>query len=123
MEKRINATLLLSFYGPLLTERQRQILRYYFEEDLSLSEIAELLGLTRQAVHDAIQRGVEQLERWEEKLQLRVRWVRMCEQLAACQAYLRSGNINQAAETLHLLLEEEQAGVDDEGGIAWRLKG
>jgi len=109
MEKRIYASVLLSFYGPLLTERQLQILRYYYEEDLSLSEIAELLGMTRQAAHDAIRRGESQLARLEEKLNLHARWAHMCEQLMIAKAHLSSGDTDQAEETIRNLLEEEQA--------------
>lgn len=114
MEKRINTSLLLSFYGPLLTERQRQILRYHHEDDLSLSEIAELLGMTRQAAHDAIRRGENQLAQWEEKLKLHARWTRVCEQLLACHAYLQSGDAERADQAILSLLEEEQAGATPE---------
>ena len=78
MEKRVRTSLLLSFYGPMLTERQRETLRMHEEDDLSLSEIAQEAGVTRQAAHDAIRRGEEQLFTFEEKLGLAARWQRVC---------------------------------------------
>ena len=50
---------LSAFYGGLLTDRQRQALRLYYEEDYSLGEIAEQLGCTRQSVHELIARSGE----------------------------------------------------------------
>ena len=73
MEKRVDASLLLSFDGAMLTERQQEMLRLYYEDDLSLSEIADLLVVTRQGLHDAIRRGEQQLPTLEPKLGLRAR--------------------------------------------------
>lgn len=63
-------SLLLDFYGPLLTERQRYCMELHYEEDNSLGEIAEALGVSRQAVHDNLQRAQQLLAGYEEKLQL-----------------------------------------------------
>ena len=61
---------LLDAYGPFLTEKQRAITAHYYDEDLSLAEIAENEGVTRQAVRDVILRTEEQLRDMEEKLQV-----------------------------------------------------
>ena len=61
--------LLIDFYGTLLTEKQRQILGYYFEEDYSLSEIAEQ-QTSRSAVYDLLKRCEKILEDYESKLHL-----------------------------------------------------
>lgn len=61
---------LLSVYGGLLPDRQEQVLRLHYEQDLSLSEIAEQLQVTRQAVYDAINKGRSHLNRLEEHLGL-----------------------------------------------------
>lgn len=113
MEKRIDAGLLLSFYGPMLTERQREMLRLYYEDDLSLSEIAALLGVSRQGAHDAIRRGEQQLFSLEDKLGLRARWVRVREGLAACRTALEEENTAKAIACIDTLLreEEEQDGI------------
>ena len=61
---------LMDFYAPLLTEKQNQVLEYYFREDYSLSEIAELMEVSRSAVHDLLKRCEAMLESYEEKLHL-----------------------------------------------------
>lgn len=64
--ERIN--ILMDFYGDMLTERQRTFLTYYYVADLSLSEIAENEGITRQGVRDSIKRAESQLFEMEERL-------------------------------------------------------
>ena len=54
MSKNLDITLLLDFYGDLLTEKQRTFISYYYNDDLSLAEIAANEGITRQGVRDAI---------------------------------------------------------------------
>lgn len=66
--ERINQ--LMDFYAPLLTDKQNQVLEYYFREDYSLSEIAELMEVSRSAVHDLLKRCEATLESYEEKLHL-----------------------------------------------------
>ena len=58
--------LLLDVYGALLTERKRELLDYYYNEDYSLSEIAELTGLSRQGVRDGIRKAEEELRTLED---------------------------------------------------------
>ena len=53
MDKTLRDSLLMDFYGELLPKRQKDVIKLYFEEDFSLSEIAEEFGITRQGVHDA----------------------------------------------------------------------
>lgn len=60
----------LDFYGQLLTGHTREVLELHFAEDMSLSEIAENLGITRQAVHDRIRQGIGNLAEYEAKLGL-----------------------------------------------------
>ncbi len=55
-------------YGSLLTARQREMLAWYYEYDLSLGEIAEQAGVSRQAVHDLLRRAVSLLEGYERRL-------------------------------------------------------
>jgi hypothetical protein len=70
LEKAVETSILFDYYGGLLTEKQRQIMELRFAEDLSLAEIAEQLSISRQAVHDAIQRTTQQLFDYEDKLGL-----------------------------------------------------
>jgi len=64
----VEITILYDIYGEMLTEKQRDFLNYYYNDDLSLSEIAENEGITRQGVRDAIKRAEAQLYDMEEKL-------------------------------------------------------
>ena len=59
---------LLDLYSPLLTATQREISDLYFNYDLSLAEIAEQKGVSRQSVSDCLQKCRKQLEQYEEKL-------------------------------------------------------
>lgn len=70
VEKIVEQTLLFDFYGELLTEHQRQIYEDIVFNDLSLSEVAEERGISRQGVHDMIRRCNKQLADYEEKLRL-----------------------------------------------------
>ena len=54
MPKDLSVSALLDFYGPFLSEKQRNLLHHYYDEDLSLSEIAENEQITRQGVRDQI---------------------------------------------------------------------
>lgn len=68
MAKDLSFVLLLDCYGELLTERQKDIAELYFNEDLSLTEIAEMRGITRQAVRDSIRHSEQTLLETEAKL-------------------------------------------------------
>ena len=61
MDKNIKISILCQIYGKLLTEKQYQVLDDYYNNDLSLSEIAENLNITRQAVRDNIKKGDNKL--------------------------------------------------------------
>ena len=70
MDHLLEQTLLFDFYGELLTERQKEVYLQFVQEDLSLSEIAENTGLSRQGVHDLVRRTDRILASYEEKLHL-----------------------------------------------------
>jgi len=70
MEKKVEISILLEIYGNLLTEKQKEYMNYYYNEDLSLSEIAENDGITRQAVMRILQKSSKKLEEYEQKLQI-----------------------------------------------------
>lgn len=70
LEKTIYMSQLFSIYKPLLTKKQREIFALYYDEDYSLSEIAENYGISRQAVHDNLGRGEKALINYEQDLNL-----------------------------------------------------
>ncbi len=63
-------SLLFDFYGELLTSRKQSVLNLYYNEDFSLAEIADEIGISRQGVRDLIKKGEEELVEFEEKLGL-----------------------------------------------------
>lgn len=68
MDKNVRLSILCDLYGKLLTEKQFEFLNDYYNNDLSLSEIAENNNITRQAVRDIIKKGEKKLFEYEEKL-------------------------------------------------------
>ncbi len=61
---------LFDFYGKLLNEKQQEVVRQYVFNNLSLAEIAEIMGITRQAVKDLLDRTINILKNYEEKLKI-----------------------------------------------------
>jgi len=68
MDKKVEVSMLCDLYGKLLTEKQFEFINDYYNNDLSLSEIAENNNITRQAVRDIIKKGERKLFEYEEKL-------------------------------------------------------
>ncbi len=73
MEQVNRNNLLYDYYSTLLTPRQRQFFELHFQYDLSLGEIGENAGVSRQAVHDLLRRTLNQLEHYEQHLGLAAR--------------------------------------------------
>ena len=87
MAKNLQIAVLLDYYGDLLTEKQRDFISLYYDEDLSLSEIAENEGITRQGVRDAIKRAETLLFEMEEKLGFAKRFENLEEGLEKISSY------------------------------------
>ncbi len=73
-EKDLSIAFLLDFYGDVLSERKRMVLDYYYNDDLSLAEVAEEIGISRQGVRELIKKAEEELRFYEEKLGLAKRF-------------------------------------------------
>ena len=81
LKKTIKITMLFDFYGSMLTEKQQQIIKSYFYNDLSLAEIADNIGISRQGVYDHLHRSEESLEDYEAKLGLLKKYNRIRENI------------------------------------------
>lgn len=77
MAKNLDVIILFDIYGELLTQKQQDFISYYYNDDLSLAEIAENEGITRQGVRDAIKRAEAQLFTFEEHIGLNSRLEKM----------------------------------------------
>lgn len=108
MAKELKFVMLLDCYGDLLTEHQRSVMELYYCEDLSLAEIGEPMGITRQAVRSLIKRTESILENYEDKLGFAQRLSKMRECF---------GNISEAADKCsdnalkETLMREVQTGL------------
>ena len=88
MERKAKLALLMDFYGGLLTEHRREVVSLYCEEDLSLQEIADRLGISRQGVHDAVHKAEQQLTHFEETLALAERYLNITREIGLCREIL-----------------------------------
>lgn len=102
---RTDSLILLDLYGALLTDRTRELMELYLSEDLSLAEIAENLGISRQGVHDAIARGLASLKEFESRLELMSRQRQARQLLDQAFNALRSDDAPSALEPLNRLSE------------------
>jgi len=111
-DKTLQMTMLLDFYGDLLTEKQRRYFEMYYDEDLSLSEIAENEGISRQGVRDIIMRAESILLEMEEKTGLVRRFQERREIIREMEAELNrlvelcQGEARELAESLLRRLQD-----------------
>ena len=80
-EKNIEISYLFDFYGEILSEKQQLAVEMYYNDDLSLSEVAQQLGISRQGVRDSLKRSENALYEMEEKLGLAAKFGSMLESL------------------------------------------
>lgn len=117
-EGRLYRSMLLDFYGDLLTPRQRECYELHYNEDLSLSEIAEQCGISRQGAWDNIRRASEAMEAFEEKTGLIRRVVKTEDRLRALQTVLQeldAGSENEEnRKRIRNALEEVKSLLMDE---------
>lgn len=116
LEKSVEIGTLCAFYGGLLTRRQLEALRLHYEEDYTLGEIAEQLGVTRQNVHELITRSVQKLHRYEDALGLAARAEDTARALRKAQALLAQGSLNEANRILETIIRQQE-GEENEHGI------
>ena len=105
MEPKVQQTYLYDFYGELLNEHQRKVFEDFVFNDLSLGEIAEEQGISRQAVHDMIRRSTKKLEEYEQRLHLMARFMDLREKAVGIQ---QRANAYEHSHEEHLLEEIKQ---------------
>lgn len=101
IEKLVEIGILFDFYGKLLSKKQYTVIDLYYNHDLSLSEIGEELGISRQGVYDTLKRAEESLYQYEETLQLVNRF------------YSNRKELNQLYDMV-LDIEKESKDIDNE---------
>lgn len=105
-EKSIRTGILLDFYGNLLTDKMRETCESYYNEDLSLAEIAADTGISRQGVYDTLHRAEKQLEEYEERLGLLELFEKQQTRAKRALELINSGDSASAAHELEELIEE-----------------
>lgn len=96
MAKDLELSYLLDFYGDVLTEKQREMMEQYYNDDLSLSEVAENFGITRQGVRDAVKHGEATLRELEQKVGFAARYRTVQERLTQLEALVRDAKFRNA---------------------------
>lgn len=112
VNRKVELAWLMAFYGGMLTEKQREVLTLHCEEDLSLGEIAQEAGVSRQGVHDMLTRAAQKLFDMEEKLGVAARFSRMQDGLAICRDALRNKRYDEAEQLLDKLIALDQEDND-----------
>ncbi len=107
LNRKVDLAFLSAFYGGMLTEKQRRVLSLHCEEDLSLGEIAEDVGISRQAVHETLTRAAARLTEMEDRLGVAARFRRMESGLESALDALHRNDSLQAEQLLNELLSME----------------
>lgn len=113
MEDIFEIGLLMDFYGQLLTENQLSVMEMYYNEDWSLSEIAENLNISRQGAHDFIKRSKSMLLEYEEKLQLVKRFSNTKERINSLLEYMVSLDYDDMGSVNALVCRQLEDGLMD----------
>lgn len=120
MSKNLQISYLLDFYGDMLTDKQQEVMEQYYNDDLSLAEIAANLGITRQGVRDSIKRGEAILLELEQKVGFAGRYRAVSEgfsrlekltkdiRFANSSSYAFSDEIDKASKEMLRILDELQ---------------
>ncbi len=104
--QQFNSSMLFEFYGNLLTEKQKNMLTDFLDNNLSLSEVAESRGITRQAASDLIKRTLKVLENYESKLGLLKRFKAIQDKVNNTLLAIESEDSVKAKAHLNSILED-----------------
>ncbi|MDY2918498.1 MAG: sigma factor-like helix-turn-helix DNA-binding protein [Anaerococcus sp.] len=106
MEKIVKVAQLFDIYGPLLNEKQRDVINSYYNEDLSLQEIADNTQRSKQAISDMINRSVEKLFEFEDELSLFETKQNLKDSLFLIKELMDDSNYTQAKDEITRLIEK-----------------
>lgn len=106
IQDNLRKSLLAEIYEPLLTSKQKNVLRMFLDSNISLSEIAEELGISRQAVNDLVKRTFRVLEDYESKLNLLEKFEKIKFAIADCSQLIdENASKEQIKRKLNSILE------------------
>lgn len=105
MEKIVKVAELYDIYGKLLNEKQRDVINCYYNEDLSLQEIADNNNKSKQAISDMMTRSVDKLFEFEDELSLLKKKEELKDALTSIRELMESSNYEQAILKLNELIE------------------
>ena len=105
MEKDLTYGTLLQIYGKLLTEKQQEVVGLYYDYDLSLAEISENLGISRQAVLDSLRNACDSLSNYEEKLNILAKNQYLSAEIEKIRILTAEKNFEQIDKVLTEILE------------------
>ena len=105
MDKKVEISMLCQIYGKLLTEKQFDYINDYYNNDLSLAEVAENYGITRQAARDNIKKGENKLFEYEEKLQIMKTTLNTEKKIAKILSQITTINTQYTDEKIAEILE------------------
>lgn len=111
LEKVSHVVLLKDFYGPLLTDKQQDVLNMHYENDWSLSEIASSMNSSRQAVYDLVKRAEAILQEYEDKLGLVAKFQRTRQNLEELRDILEESGTDNPRTIKAVSLIEEISGL------------
>ena len=104
--KSVEDLMLLDFYGNLLTDKMRDALDLYLNDDLSITEIAAECDISRQGAHDTVKRAMQQLKSYEDKLGLVARFSEQKKSVEKAVELIDRNEIDKAREVLLDLRDE-----------------
>lgn len=106
MEKLVQVARLFDTYGSLLNEKQKDVINCYYNEDLSLNEIAENNNKSKQAISDMIQRSVDKLFEFENELSLIKKKNQLREDLSLLRELIESSNQSEAIDMIDEMINK-----------------
>jgi hypothetical protein len=106
VKKNLEMSYLLDFYGEVLTDKQREMLRQYYNDDFSLSEIGENFGITRQGARDAIKHGESTLLELEQKVGFAARYRKVQQTLEELEQMVIDARFKLTGPNVHITQAE-----------------